>query len=285
VLDYRDEWSTVRQVYEMNGGGLAARAAAALEARLLRCAHAVTTATEAFRENLLSRFSFLRPEQVVAIPNGYDPDDFPAALPAPPADRLTLTYGGTIFRLTSARGLLGALRRVHAEHPALARLLRVRFLGRIVDTERALFAGSEALGVEQHGYVPHEEVVRALAASHLNLCLLDEAPFAERIYPAKIFELMYLAARHGRPCLTLSPPGALADLVETHGMGAVIGPRDEVAIAAYLVGALRAFAAGTPPLAAAPRGLDRYHRRQLAGEFALVLDGAVRSARALGHAA
>jgi hypothetical protein len=262
----------------MNGGGLAARAAAALEGRLLRCAHAVTTATEAFRDNLLVRFPFLRPEQVVAIPNGYDPDDFPAALPAPPVDRLTLTYGGTIFRLTSARGLLGALRRVHAEHPALARLLRVRFLGRIVDTERALFAGSEALGVEQHGYVPHEEVVRALAASHLNLCLLDEAPFAERIYPAKIFELMYLA-RHGRSCLTLSPPGALAELVATHALGQVIGPRDEAGIAAYLVEALRAFAAGRPPIAAAPRGLDRYHRRQLAGEFALVLDEAVRSAR------
>ncbi len=35
------------------------------------------TATEEFRENLLRRFSFLDPARVHAIPNGYDPDDFP----------------------------------------------------------------------------------------------------------------------------------------------------------------------------------------------------------------
>jgi glycosyltransferase involved in cell wall biosynthesis len=279
VLDYRDEWSTIRQTLEMSGS-LPARAGAALEALVLRAAHVVTTATEAFRRNLLARFPFLRPERVVAIPNGYDPDDFPAALPgpAPDADKLTVTYAGTVFRLTSARGFLGAVRRVHAEHPALARRLRVRFLGRIVETERASFEGTEALGVERAGYLPHAEIVAALAASHLNLCLLDEAPFVERIYPAKIFELMYLAARHGRPCLTLAPPGALAELVRAHQLGPVIAPRAEEEIAAFLVQALRDFCAGRPPAAPAPRDVERFDRRRLAGEFREVLAAAHRAA-------
>ena len=166
----------------------------------------------------------------MAIPNGYDPDDFPATLAGPPpdADRLTVTYAGTVFNLTSPRGFLGAVRRLHAEAPELARRLRVRFLGRITETERDGFAGLEALGVECAGYVPHGEVTQALAASHLALCILDEVPGVERIYPAKIFELGHLSDRTGVEVITLSPPGALADLVRAHHIGPLLAPRDEI---------------------------------------------------------
>jgi glycosyltransferase involved in cell wall biosynthesis len=284
VLDYRDEWSTVREIYEMNAT-LPARAGAALERAVLRSAHAVTTATEAFRANLLARYPFLSPERVFAIPNGYDPDDFPAALPGPPprqtpGRKFVITYAGTVFRLTSARGLLGGIRRLHARDPELGKLLEVRFLGRIVDTEADAFEGMEALGVRREGYVPHERVITELGSTDLALCLLDEAPFVERIYPAKIFELMYLAQQFGRPCLTLAPPGVLADLVTRHQVGALIGPRDEAQIAAYLGQLLTAFRSGELPPRPAPVGIERYHRRELAGEFAAVFRAAQGWARA-----
>jgi hypothetical protein len=103
-------------------------------------------------------------------------------------------------------------------------------------------------------------------------------PGAERIYPAKIFELMYL----GRPCLTLAPPGALADLSRTHHLGPVIAPRDEEAIVAELVRALRSFRAGTFPRSAGAVGIERYHRRAIAAEFAeLFRDAAALASR--GH--
>src|SRR5262249_13185339 len=160
----------------------------------------VTTATSEFRDNLLARFTFLDPSRVHAIPNGYDPDDFPSDMPSPPNDKLVVTYAGTIFKLTSARGFLGGVRRLHARAPELAKRLSVRFLGRIVETEMDAFEGAEAMGVERVGYVPHDEVVRELSGSHIALCILDDVPGVERIYPAKIFELMYL----GRPTLTLA---------------------------------------------------------------------------------
>jgi len=282
VLDYRDEWSTVREVYEMKAT-LPARVGAAMETRLLRAAHMVTTATEAFRENLLARFAFLRPDQVVAIPNGYDPEDFPDTLPGPAAgaDKLTVTYAGTLFKLTSARGFLGAVKRLHAAEPELAKRLRVRILGRVVETEEETFAGTEGMGIERAGYVPHEEVTRALASSHYALCILDTAPFVERIYPAKIFELMHLTDRFGLRVLTLSPPGVLSDLVSAHNLGPLIAPRDEERIAAFLAAELRAFVAagGNLPAPARPTGIERYDRRALAGEFARVMEEARRRAR------
>lgn len=277
VLDYRDEWSTLRTSYEMGRSRVAQALGDPLEAALLRRAHAVVTATEEFRDHLLARFRFLDRARVFAVPNGYDPDDFPRELPPPPADRFVVTYAGTVFALTSARGLLGGVRRLHERWPDLARLLRLRFVGRVVETELGAFAGADALGVERVGYVPHAQVPRELAASHLTVCLLDDVPGAARIHPAKVFELMHL----GRPVLTLAPPdSALARLVERHELGPLIAPRDEEGVARVLRDCLAGFRNGDiRPLAwRNATGVERYDRRALAGEFAEILRAAAADA-------
>ncbi|HEX3595279.1 MAG TPA: glycosyltransferase [Polyangiaceae bacterium] len=279
VLDYRDEWATTRTVYEMGG---AARAGELLEEAVLRASHGVVTATEAFRQELLRRFPFLSSDDVTTIPNGYDPDDFPVLAEAPPADRFVLTYVGTVFRLTSARPLMEAIRRLHAREPELGRLLEVRFIGRIVETEASAFEGMEGYGVRRLGYVAHDRALRELAASHAVLCMLDDAAGAERIYPAKIFELMYL----GRPCLTVAPDGALASIVREHELGPVLSPRDPEAITLTLVAWLSAFRDGRwatcdPGASSGQRTkIERFHRERLAGEFANVFERAVSHARA-----
>ena len=310
VLDYRDEWSTVRSGHEMSRSLAGRILGDPLEAALLRRAHAVVTATDESRDSLLARFPFLDVDRVFAIPNGYDADDFPSSLPSPPAagGRLTLTYAGTVFALTSARGLLAGVRLLGERSPRLAGSLRVRFVGRVVETELDAFDGAEALGVERVPYVPHGEVLRELAASHAALCLLDDVPGAERIHPAKIFELMRL----GRRVLTLAPrSSALARLVERHALGPVAPPRDAAAIAGLLELELRAFREGraspassstslptrspaslptsvSMPWQNAPRGpargpgIERYDRRALASEFAEILKEAALAARRRG---
>ncbi len=273
VLDYRDEWSTVRTTYEMVGGALGPALGDALEPLILRAASFVTMATEEFRENLLRRHPFLDSARVVTIENGYDPDDFPATLPSPPTDRYVLAYAGTVFRLTSLRGLLGAIRRLHRDAPALARHLHLEIMGRIVDTELASFEGTEAMQIERRGYVAHDEVLPRLASAHEALCVLDDVPGNERIYPAKIFELMAL----GRPLLTLSPPGALQRLVEDLELGPVLPPRDEAAIASHLEARIRLFLDGkldtSPPRS--PK-VAKYHRSAQAARFADVLRASVK---------
>ena len=273
VLDYRDEWSTTSSAYEMSGS---ARASALLERAILRCAHAVTTATEEFREALLARFEFLDPSRVVAVPNGYDSEDFPASLPLPASDRFVLTYSGTVFRLTSAGGFMAGLRLLHEREPALAKLLEVRFVGRIVDTEAHHFEGSEALGVQRFGYVEHERAIRHLAESHAALCILDEVSGVERIYPAKIFEIM----RVGRPCLALTPEGALARLVRRHRLGDVVEPRSPAAVASALSNRLRAFRDNEQAAQDTPVDVERFDRLHLARQFADVF----RQAHALANA-
>jgi len=269
VLDYRDEW-------RMASRTPASRFEALLERRLLRCAHAVTTATEAYRTELCARFAFLDPARVYPIPNGYDPDDFQRDLPVPSGDRFVLTYVGTIFPLTTPRFLLEAVRLLHAREPELAKILRLRFVGRIVEAEAHHFEGMEVLGIERVGYVDHERAIDEVARGHAALCMLDATPGAERVYPAKIFEIMHMR----KPCLVLAPDGALADLVRRHEVGEVVGSRDPSAIASSIERMLRAFRAGTAPRTTAPIDVDRFDRRIQAGQFADVFREAV--ARAAG---
>jgi glycosyltransferase involved in cell wall biosynthesis len=275
VLDYRDEWSMYREVYEMMGKA-AVRAGEVMEAWLVRRAHAITTATGAFRDNLLRRFPDLDPASVVAIPNGFDADDFPADLPQPGDDKFRLSYAGSVLKMNCPRGFLRALRLLHERDPQLGAKLEVEFLGRIVDTELDAFEGTEALGVTRRGYVPHDEVLPALSRSHGVLCTLADVPGADSMYPGKIFELMHL----GRPVFTFAPRGALRDLVDQHRLGPTADPDDAEGIANILEQALRSWEQGTYAVRSDAVGVARYHRRELAGDFARTFREASARARA-----
>lgn len=273
ILDYRDEWTMYQQVYEMISPATKL-IGEELERALVHVAHAITTATPAFRDNLLRRFPGLDPASVVAIPNGYDSDDLPPELPELEQEHFWITYAGSILRMNSPRGFLDAVRLLHEREPALAARLRVRFLGRIVDTEAPWFDGMHELGVERHGYLPHDRVVELLAQSHMVLCTLADVPGARDMYPGKIFELMAL----GRPVLTCAPPGSLRALVAEHDLGPACDPDDAPAIAATLERALRDFVEGRYEARSRATGTERFHRRALAGEFATVMRDAVRRA-------
>lgn len=275
VLDYRDEWSTYRSAYEMMGP-LSKLTGESLERVLIRRAHAVTTATDAFREELLARFPFLDPARVITIPNGYDPDDFPGELPDPPSDRFVATYAGTVLKMTSPRGFLAAVRLLHERAPELARALHVQFLGRVVETERELFDGMERFGVKRLGYVEHDRVMDHLARSHLLLTLVAAVPGNERIYPGKIFEYMYL----GRPCMISVPTGALSELAARHRLGDTFTPDDVAGMCGYLERKLREFRDGRYALRSQAIDIERFNRQKLAGEFASVFRNAVHDARA-----
>jgi hypothetical protein len=68
-------------------------------------------------------------------------------------------------------------------------------------------------------------------------------------------------------------------LVDHHGLGRRLLPRDVEGIAEVLIASLRAFAAGTFVTSMDAKGIGRYDRRALAGEFAEVLREAKNLAR------
>jgi glycosyltransferase involved in cell wall biosynthesis len=245
-------------------GGLARSVGDVLEPTLLRRAHAVTVATPAFRVNLLERFDFLKPGQVIVIPNGYDPNDFPESLPEPRSDTLTITYAGTVYRLTTLKYFVEAIRLLHRRSPTLARLLRVQLIGRVVATEENYLKDAEALNIERLGYLEHHEALRRIATSHVTMCSLANMPGNERVYPGKVFELMYL----GRRVLSLVVPGALEELMKRHRLGDVVQPDDSEAICAVLTSYLEEFQGGKFEAHTRPVDIEQFSRKHQAAEFA-----------------
>lgn len=271
ILDYRDEWRLIREQMEMTRSRLSRWFGDRLEGAVLRRADMVTMATEEYRAALLQRFAFVDPDRVVVIPNGYDPSDFPATLRTPPTDRLRLTFAGTVYRVTRPAGLLAAVREVHRREPALAALLEVQFIGRVVDNERAALEAMGEHGVRMVPYMAHQQLLEELSASHYTMCILDDVPGAENVYPGKIFELMYL----GRPCLVLCPEGALSRLVEATRIGRHLLPNDVPAIADELIAMLRRFREGQTPPRPRAVSIERFDRRLTAGQFAQVVRASI----------
>jgi hypothetical protein len=274
VLDYRDEWTTTLAAgHDHTASRFSQAVSNRLESWLLTNARAVTTATDEYRTALLARFPKLDPTKLVFLPNGFDPRDLPPHTPLPHGEKFVLTYAGTVFRLTSLRGLLAALRLLRERNAARFRRLEVRIYGRVAPAEEDSLSDAESLGIKRFGYVSHADVLSALSRSHVNLCVLDDVPGAERIYPAKAFELMALRRR----CLVLAPPGALERLARRHDMGEVVGPRDVEAIANTIEGYLERWERDAFASEHEPKGIERYDRRALAGELARVLSRVVGS--------
>jgi glycosyltransferase involved in cell wall biosynthesis len=275
VLDYRDEWRMAAS-YEMHGGDWMTKIIDRLEPALARRAAMIVTATDEFRTGLLEKIPDLDPGRVVTITNGFDPDDFQALGEVTPAKHssgqpLLMTFAGTTFRHTSPKGLLAALQLLQQRDPTILSRIHVRFVGRIVPTEMATFEEMPLSCVERIPYVPREQALRMLAESHVALLILDEVPHAEAMYPAKVFEIMYLQ----RPLLALAPQGAISRLIQKHHLGTVVSPRDPAAIAEAIAGYVRTFESEGMIDKAKPRNIERFQRRAIAEQFADVLREAV----------
>ncbi len=178
--------------------------------------------------------------EVVALPNGWDPEDFadlePAALA--PEVRHLVHAGG--FAASDAdcdvRPVLAALAAV-AGPAAGAASLRLEQLGRLTRGERRAARSLLQAGVVvDHGEVPRRRCLALERAA--DALLLVASPRRPSVTPGKLFE--YLAA--GPPVVAVARSGFAAELVRETGCGVVVDPAD----AAGLRAALTAVGEGAP---------------------------------------
>lgn len=236
LADFRDGWvfEPPRAPFPTRGQRALERA---LEARVVRGADAVLTATRPVADDFHARYGI----DATWVPNGCDPGLEPEVGAGAP-DPVTLVHTGT---LSGAWGrdpgpLLRALAAVAADGVAL----RLVLAGRREPAVDALVAATGA-PVEHLGLLSRADAL-TLQRRAGTLLLLTSPNAGEAT--GKLFE--YLAA--GRPILALARGSEAGRIVEETGTGEVAEAGDEAAIAA----ALRRAAVGALPYA--PRGLERF---------------------------
>lgn len=286
VLDYRDEWTISNRYWENKSRSpLVARFQRRLQRFVLRRADMVLATTQRSAQTLDQEAREAgRGLPVHCLYNGFDPADLPAGpgdeSPAP-SERFRLAHVGTLWNLTTARPLVEAVQRLSAEQPELAARLDLQIVGRCTQAEEALLQPLSGLPCRllRQDYVDHRIAVQVMREASELCLLLADVPGAERVLPGKTFE--YLAT--GREILAIAPPGEMQEVLSGFAGVTACSPQDVGGLCAHLAGRL-----ARPGHAAwHARQLERFDRRQQAGQLAALLDqlGTAGAAQAAAPAA
>ncbi len=259
LADFRDSWTDCPT--RLDFPSWRQKLERGLEAAVLSRADGVLFASDGARERALARVPGLA-ERSETVLTGFDEREFaPFRALRPAAGRLELVHAGSV--LLNHMGdcfdrLLRTLRVWTVREPEIRHSLRVCFVGGEPElTQRAGQAGLEGI-VTREPARPKARLGERLARAHACLALSAPVRFGADPIPGKTFD----AVGADRPLLALTPPGALARLVEELGLGAVARPDDPDAILRVLRGWRRRVLAGQripgpPPEARARLNNDR----------------------------
>jgi glycosyltransferase involved in cell wall biosynthesis len=231
VFDYRDPWVDYPFKFYPTPGHFWRNIV--LERRALRASSHVVTTNRTVKETILKRYKFLTYHDIDIIPQGFDPDDFPATAELeemnkgkPRRRQLRITYAGVFWEDRVPDYFLRALHDLFEEKPKLRGRIEAIFVGTFREENRKLVA---KLGLQDtvtvHDYLPHRECVRILCDSDVLWMIVGEG-FSS---PGKVYE--YIGAR--KPILGCAPEGFIKSTILEAG-GTVVGPKDVPAIKAAL---------------------------------------------------
>jgi glycosyltransferase involved in cell wall biosynthesis len=261
VADLRDGWS-----FEPSGErfppGRRRRLDQKLEETVLSRADGAVGVTPPIGDDLRHRVN----PRAVTITNGFDPDEFAAAVEAAaraPVEprRFTVAYTGTLaYGGTSAGPLLDGFRRLRDQDPAAAERLELVFAGPMSSADLAELEASDLDGaVRVVGALSRAESLGLQRAADALALFVDSR--RPSIATGKLYE--YLSS--GRRILVLGEGSVAARIVSEIGAGVVVPSEDPAAIAAALGRLVRDVdATPAPPRAA----IERFSYARLAADMA-----------------
>ncbi len=230
LMDYRDAWveNPALNFYATPFHKAYARK---LQDTCLRGSSAITVISRKMKESLLSHHPFLRHEDVIILPHGFDPADFDAALghldQVRNPERFRMTYGGAFYVGYPGRSpvpMLEAVKLAIKKERELGDDLELVIAGILhKDYARTIKKMNLDRNVTAIGYLPHRDEVALLLASDV-LWMIASDPLST---PGKLYE--YIGTH--KPILGLVEPGSESErVIRDYGAGITVPPDDIPAI-------------------------------------------------------
>ena len=279
LADFRDPWTKVFYFKHLALTACSRHRHERLERQVLADASLVVAVSPMVQDE----FRTMTSTPVELVTNGYDEEDYAAALEKIPAgsgglhprpDQVSLfrlTHTGLFARDGIPTVLWEVLAEKTASDPVFKEKLRIVLVGK---TDREVLDSLAAAGLKDHvtdlGYQEHAEAVARQLEADVLLLPLRKEPEYKAVLPGKLFE--YIGAR--RPILGIgAPDGAMADILEDFPDCPVCDWEDKAGMAAFIDRAWDAFLAGsqTGGETAGPDAA-RYSRRHTAVQMARLLD-------------
>ena len=262
VLDYRDPWLDYPYKYFptpihrwMNWR---------LEKRILRKSSRILTTNRRVKELILQRHKFLDYNDVIIMPQGYDPSDFTNyAVPTEKSRKMRFTHAGVFYGDRSPKYFLQALQQVFSDKPQLKDRIEVYFIGNFRDDELNLVRSMRLEGnVTVTGYLDHAHCVQQLQASDVLWLMVNN----DRQSPGKLYE--YLGTR--KPILACVPTkGFIRQTLMEAGGSMIVEPTDTKGITSAI---LRLYEQYSEKKLPCPQEevVERYNRVELTRELSTI---------------
>jgi len=233
VIEIRDLWPQILvEAGTLRESSPVFRVLKALERRLYRSADAIVVLAEGSAGPITADGG--RPDRIVFIPNGAQPEDFDVTDDRSDL-RAALGFEGFVVVYAGAHGPANGLGFVLDAAEELRDVLpHVHFVlvGDGIEKAR-LISDAARRGLVNLTFldpIPKTEIPRLLAAADAGLhCLADVELFRSAVSPNKLYDYMAAAL----PALT-NTPGAVADMVRDAGAGVAVQP-DRIADAVRAV--------------------------------------------------
>ncbi len=235
LMDYRDAW-VANKALNFYATPFHKAYARKLEDECLRGSSAVTVVSRAMKEALLRNYPFLRHEDVIIVPHGFDAEDIYAAAQVADTyrrpEKFRVAYGGAFYVGYPGRSpipMFEAITLAIKKEPEFGEDLELVIVGLLhKEYTRAITKMGLAQNVDMVGYLPHRQELAELLASDV-LWMIVGDPLST---PGKLYE--YLGTH--KPILGLVEPGSQSEkILKDYGAGISVGPKDVPAIADALL--------------------------------------------------
>lgn len=264
IADFRDPWTDIyynKQLYPTLPAKLLNRF---YERSVLEQCDQVVTVSESVKELLTAKSSKGLAPKITVIYNGYDDTDFNNRQ-VEQENIFTITYTGTLGKLD----LIPFIRTIEELSQKIN--LQFRFVGKLNDNVKKLAEESLGRNFEYIPYVPHEESIKYLLKSSIQLLVVEHSPNNKGIVTGKLFE--YLGS--GKPILLLGPTdGDAAKIIEECRQGAAFNYDDNEGVKAFLLNEFQHFKTSAEFLE--PQERKKYTRKNLTRAIARLIENGER---------
>lgn len=234
IVDYRDLWFGNQFSFYPTFYHKAKHKS--LEGEALRAADKIIAVNRKIKEKLLTTYNFLRHEDVVILPHGYDKEDFKNLKAAAEENhnnrKIKLIYTGIFYENITPKYFLKAFKKLTIERPDIAAKYELHFVGHLRNENKRMIQNLKLKEyVHDHGYLDHKDVLRKLMESDILWMMLGNKAEMSTVTAGKLFE--YFGTR--KPILACVPEGASKMAAEEYGASFITPPDDIPAIVSALV--------------------------------------------------
>ncbi len=260
VIDYRDPWHDYPLKYYPTPFHKWRNYQ--LEKRVIHAASKVLTTNRRVKELILKRFRSLEYNDVIILPQGYDPKDFVNGAMKPQSQKMQITHAGVFYGDRTPKYFLQALQKVFSMHPELRDHLEACFVGNFQDEYRRLVT---SMGLERNvvitEYLDHLQCVKYLMSADVLWLMLNNNSQS----PGKLYE--YFGAR--KPILACIPEGFMRQTLDEVGASVIVEPDDVDGIAAGIIQLFEQYKHNQLPK---PKEhiVEKYNRIELTKELSII---------------